>query len=557
MTAEEQAALERFDRHMVEATGYTIDRYNRIRAVGPASLAHIQLYGALIDESGVAPLLEQWASEGRKSNAGRKAHMPFRALLILHLMHTDDGNNRYNNVARTLYARLTPEAFAYLGITTTTGTQLEWYYRYWRSLNRLLALLSPWDAPRNIFLSAAQYRAALETYSQLKRDRMDIVMNRLAHASVRRLPAEIRDTYKGHVALDATHIALAGRPNPTIGNTDAPRTNLDAMSGPYRRGGNHRGRGRKKDKAAWEVETVVTVPNRPNDKDSFPVLATGLTMHQPGFTKAGPLIAMKFHADLFDERGFVMVDRAYNGSKAFRFQMPIREMGFRGVYNYKKKEQGLQGAIDDVILVAGSLYVKWMPRHLITAHADYRKGLISEEQLEHYLSQRTQYRCKEKGRPNSKGEQYFFYPDLSRVMCIDPATDKKVRPKLTKGTFLLAPTTPEAQRIIKHLQSFEFKSDEWRGWMGLRSHVEANNQHMKDDAHANLGSATNRRPRGYAFQALAVASAVVVSNMRRIVTFLKAKLDTIVDKATQRAHRRFRERREAQATAVDAGALRQ
>lgn len=81
--------------------------------------------------------------------------------------------------------------------------------------------------------------------------------------------------------------------------------------------------------------------------------------------------------------------------------------------------------------------------------------------------------------------------------------------------------------------------------MGLRSHVEGNNRHMKDDAHGALGNPELRRPRGYAFQALAVASAVVVSNMRRIVTFLKARLTAVVDHPTQRWHRREQEPREA------------
>lgn len=39
----------------------------------------------------------------------------------------------------------------------------------------------------------------------------------------------------------------------------------DAMSGAYKRGSNHIGPRHKNDKAAGEVETVVTVPNRPND----------------------------------------------------------------------------------------------------------------------------------------------------------------------------------------------------------------------------------------------------------------------------------------------------
>ena len=534
-TDKETAALEQFDRHMVEATGHTLDRYNKVRASGPTALGHIQLYGSLVDESKAAILLEQYAREERKSNAGRKPYMPFRALLILHLMHTDSGANRYNDVARTLYAQLSPDGFDYLGITKRDGTQEEWYLRYWRSMNRLLALVSPWQAPRNTFLSAEAYRRALATYSQERRDRMDVIMNRLAQAAAQRLPKEIRDTYRGNVALDATPIFIQGRFNPIVDNLHSNRRNLDAMSGPYNQHGNHGPSEKGTNHAAWEVETVVTVPNHPDQPGSFPTLVTGLTMHHPGKNRHGPLIAMKFHADLFDERGYVMVDRAYNGLQTHRFQVPIRSMGYRAVYKYKNKKRGKQGALGDVICVGGSIYVKWMPKDLVDAH-----DLYEGEELRRKLKERELYRCKEKGWPDKDGGQQFFWPDLSNVPCFDDATDEylEVSPTFTSKTFTLIPDSKEAVRIFKNLQHFAYESEDWYKWSGLRSHVEGNNRHLKDDARSNLGAPDKRRPHGYAFQALAVASAAVVSNMRRIVTFLQAKLDSVVDKATQRARRR-------------------
>ena len=143
MTPKQLAAAERFDRHMLAATGNTYDEYERVRDSGPMSLAHVQLYGKLVDESGAAEALDAWFSSERKSNAGRKAHLSFRAVLILHLMHAADGNIRYQNIARTLSARMTPETRGYLGITLHDGNRNDWYQRYWRSLNRLLYQLLP------------------------------------------------------------------------------------------------------------------------------------------------------------------------------------------------------------------------------------------------------------------------------------------------------------------------------------------------------------------------------------------------------------------------------
>ncbi|MDR7188111.1 hypothetical protein J2Y46_000927 [Microbacterium sp. BE35] len=541
MTPQQEAAAELFDNRMQEATGYTLEQYERVRAVGPTSLAHVQLYGRLVDESGAVEAIEKWAAEDRKSNAGRKPHIPFRALLILHLMHTDAGSNRYHDVAKTLFARLTPETFTYLGITVTDGTQQEWYIRYWRSLNRLLALTSPWDVPRNTFLSAEAYRRALDTYNQERRDRMDELMNRLLHASVRRLPAAIRETYRGNIALDATLIPITGRPNPRVTNLDRERFNLDAMSGPYTRDGNHQGKGKRKDEAGWEAETVVTVPNAPGQSDSFPVLTTGITLHVPGKIKHAPLIVVKFHAQLFDERGYLMVDRAYNGLKPHRFQNPTRMMGFRNLYNFKyqkKATSGKQGAIEDAILVDGCLYVKWMPEALINASIDFKARRIDEDTYNARLAARTPYRLKEHGRPDHEGRQRFTYPDVSKLMCLDPATGKPVKPRLTSGSITLHPDSRESMTIIKNLQAHEFRSKKWTEWYHLRSHVEGNNRYVKDDAHANLGAADKRRPRGYAFQALAVGAAVAVSNMRRIVTFLTDAAKQVLTTKQLRARRR-------------------
>jgi hypothetical protein len=539
MTPQQAAAVARFDRHMLEATGHTYDDYEQVRDSGPTSLAHVQLYGKLVDESGTAELLEEWAASERKSNAGRKPHLSFRAVLILHLMHAAEGSIRYQRIARTLFARLTPQTREYLDINIATGNRADWYQRYWRSLNRLLALVSPWEVPRNTFLSAAAYQRALTSYSQERRDRMDEVMNRLTHASVRRLPAEVRETYRGNLALDATAIKLVGRPNPTTDNLWSTRQNLDAMSGRYSRHDDHKGKGADDDEAAWEVETTVTVANAPGQPDSFPVLTTGLTMHHPGHTKHGALIAVKFHTRLFDQRGYIMVDRLYNYMKSWRFQNPTRKMRYRHVYDMRSDQLGKKGAVGDVICVEGSLYLRWMPKDLIDARKDYVKKRIDRATYEARMASRTRWRLKDKGVPDSEGRQRFLYPDTRKLMFLDPVTRKPLRdkPKLN-GTFTLHPDGPEALRIIKHLQAFEYKSEEWKKWYGLRSHVEANNQFMKDDAHADLGNRLQRRPRGYAYQALAVAVVATVSNMRRVVTFLKNAMDREVPKKVTRARRR-------------------
>ncbi|WP_448255624.1 hypothetical protein [Microbacterium aurum] len=454
-------------------------------------------------------------------------------------MHLDAGEGKFKAIARTLFAQTTPETRAYLGLPETRSSMRGWYCRYWRALDRMLSLTQPWEVPRNRAATAEEYQRALDSYSQQARDRMDDIMNRFLHATIRRLPAEIRATYKGNVAIDATLLEVVGPANPNRANAHLDRLNLDTMSGRYRREGRHEGQGAKADKAGWEAETVVTLPNAPGRND-FPILTSGLTIHQPGRIKHGPRIAMEHHAKEFgeDQRGYLMADRAYNGSRPDRFQKHVMRMGFRGVYDYKVKKSGLQAAIDDVIVVGGRLYVKWMPTAHVTARTDYKAGLIDRATYEKLLAGRTKYELKDHGRPDHEGRQRFTYPDLSKVMCIDPATRKAVRPIMKKRTFTLAPEDAVSMRIIKHLQRFEHKSPEWRAWYGMRSHVESNNQYVKSEAGTDLGNPKSRRPRTYAYQALTAGLAFAASNMRRIVSFLKAQHDEATDTTPKQRTRR-------------------
>lgn len=541
MTPKQEAALETFDRRMKEAVGRTHEEYELLRASAHNSLERMQFIGELVDESGIVELLERWENQDRKSKAGRKPLFSYRAIVILLWMHKEAGDDRYKRIAQTLYAQMTPATRKYLGIPYLPGDQRDWYGRYWRAMNRVLALTRPWQINRKVHATPEMYKAALATYSQEKRDRMDELMNKLIHAPIHRLPADIRAAYAGNVAIDATLIEVVGEPNPNAENFEAKRLNLDPTSGRYRRGGRHDGRGGKNDRAGYEMETVVTIPNTPDAPDSFPVITTGLAFHQPGRIKHGPRIAMNFHAQEFSERGLILADRAYNGSKPHRFQKPTREMGFRHVFDYKTTQAGVQGVIDDVVFIGGRPYVNYMPPNLKTIREDFKARRIDRATHDARLEALDAYHLKDKGVPDADGRQRFIYPDLTKVACFDPATGKlltgRQKPK-TQATFLLSPDSPSRMRIVKHLSRFPHKSQKWRAWYGMRSHVESNNQYVKADAETDLGNPEKRRPRGYEFQALSAALAFAVSNMRRIVSYIKSQAMKDLDEKTLRRARR-------------------
>ncbi|GAA5037707.1 hypothetical protein ACFQRL_14165 [Microbacterium fluvii] len=550
--AQEAEVLTTFDRHMLEATGYIHEDYERIRESAATSLKRLQLWGSLIDKSGVLDKLDAWARAERKSNAGRKPHMSFRTVLILFMMHIDAGDNRYNSVARTLFAQLTPETRAYLGLPRLRGTKRMWYQRYRRSLNRILVLCEPWTVDRRKKATAAEYQAAVASYSEQKRTCMDELINDIIRATVRRLPADIRATYKGNVALDATLIEVVGRPNPGKKYANRERWNVDAMSGRYSREGTHEGTGHEADKAGWEAETVVTVPNKPGAPDTFPVLTTAMTVHQPGRTRHGGRIAMQYHAKEFtrDERHLLMTDMLYPGLTVENFQLPIAQMGYRTVWDIREpheKDKAIHGTVDDAIAVDGCLYLKWMPELLVNATVDFRRKTtdprkIDEDTYYARLKRRAPYRVMGKGRPEEDGTFRFYYPtiDAKKHAYVDHATGTEVkRPILKQRTLTVSPDIAEHLPIIKQLQMFELRSDDWHKWYGMRNRVEENNYWLKHDGFTDLGNPEKRRARGYAYQALTAGFAAAVSNMRRIVSFIANAAIAALGETTLRNLRRY------------------
>lgn len=85
-----------------------------------------------------------------------------------------------------------------------------------------------------------------------------------------------------------------------------------------------------------------------------------------------------------------MADQEYNNFKPHRFQIEVHRLGFRGVFNHSgKRRPGKDATIGDAVLVDGYLFVKWMPRNLMTSTGDFAKKLIAKEQhIAHIEAQR-------------------------------------------------------------------------------------------------------------------------------------------------------------------------
>lgn len=539
----------------------------KARARGPVATAYLNAAARVVDQSGVVERIAEWDLARKRSNAGRKPDISYRGLLILFLLHIQSGYGvTYPDIADTLDERMTFEHFEMLGIRNREADREDWYHRTWRCADRLIDLIDPYPMPHNKRLKPKRWAKVLaqlespegQRTTAEKMARIDWLCEQLLHASVRLLPSEISSRIKGHIAIDATLVEIAGRANPK--DSAFKRSNADAASGRYRREGSHDGKGAKTDKAGYELETAVLVWNSPGEKGVFPSLITAVSMHKPGELSGHGRKLVASHKRLgLSARFLVLCDRAYNGGDVNTFHIPLRLMGAELVCDYKKTELGEQSAyVDaDLILVDGAWYVKWMPQELrdLTKHHRlameelrnkvHRRTLSKEERAgfkarrkalqAHYESQiesREAYRLKPHGLPDADGYQRFTYPPLG-YMAVDPATRKRIPPRhlpkypnsisipIDVGNSETNRTSEQPPPAIKWIQKFAHGTALHKQWYGMRSMVESNNKVLKGTRYENLGDPGRRSGRGFAFQYLVATLMAVSANIRKIAKFFE------------------------------------
>ncbi|WP_104199436.1 hypothetical protein [Cryobacterium sp. Y29] len=551
------------EERMQTTFGMTRLKHETERARGPVSRAYLNNALRIVDNSAVITKLEDWRHERLKSNAGVKPLIPFRAVLVLFLLHVQLGYGiNYRRIAETLDVHFKAEEFALLGILNQAGDHRDWYQRLWRSANRMMALIDPHPGPRNLRLKPEAYAILLAEQatpkamkkSERNSERLDWLCEQLLHTSVRMLPADIWAKYHGNIAADATLIPGTGRPNPT--DPTMRRGNADPQSGRYRREGSHGGLGAKTDKAGYELEMSVMVWNKPGQNTLFPSLITAVGFHRPGEIIGHGAKLVDSHQRLGFTSGLVIVDRAYNNEKPRNFQIPVRLRGCELVIDYKETDLGLQNQWKDLILVDGNWYVSGMPQDLIDASKNYNiweadpldpdkpKRKLDEETYKTYLQRRDAYRMKPKGCSDKDGFQRFMYP-TKRIMTVDRATG---RPAVKRST-LLSVTIPldagapaeknrDPRLAVKHLQKFAYKSPEHRQYFGMRSLVESANATLKTKNFEDLANVSKRSGRGFAFNYLAATLAAVSSNLRKIYDFFVKAAELELGEKLPRERRR-------------------
>jgi hypothetical protein len=82
--------------------------------------------------------------------------------VVLYLLNTQMGTGvSYTELARTLAYRFSPENFAALGISATSGDAHHWYKRVSDTTYRLIALMNPRPTPLRRILDAQQFESLL------------------------------------------------------------------------------------------------------------------------------------------------------------------------------------------------------------------------------------------------------------------------------------------------------------------------------------------------------------------------------------------------------------
>jgi len=101
---------------------------------------------------------------------------------------------------------------------------------------------------------------------------------------------------------------------------------------------------------------------------------------------------------------------------------------------------------------------------------------------------------------------------------VSPVEAKVGKTRARKPLAELSKNTLRTVPPIKWSQRCAYKTDEWRHHYGMRSLVEYSNSLLKSAMQGGVDKKEKRSGRGYAAVYLALAFAVVASNLRRILT---------------------------------------
>lgn len=554
----------------------TNDRHERLAAMRIRRKAvengDVRLAIEEVDSSGLVPLLEEFVHLAR----GRHRTLHLRALLVgLQLCcQTTGGKVILERVTDLLYFRLSPVMRAQLAIPDYDDNDrgFEAAYAVVRRLfHAIEAAVNPSPLPPNKHLTrqqAQELAAAADPADLAAREhRLALFTEFVLDASVGALRDLLTGAASG-IAVDATPVRTYARGR----RTDGPELSTDPDAGWYAREGNHgdpddpyaaddmeppkkRRRQapttrqatkpslRKRYLFGYEAHLAVIrdtqhvnplLDDGTPDPAVLPALVLGLRLDKPG-REPGPngLKTVRRLRERGYTPGYLAGDRAYNNSEPHEWQLPVRALGYKPVYDYRVDQLGNQGGAQGSVLVEGTWSCPSMPEPLIEATSDLHAGRIDRETWAARIAARKPYRLMPKEREDAEGHQRMMCPaEAGKVQCpLKPHT-------IGRGVHLPlvdpqpSPTGPLKvcrQRAItlapeegaKHWQALDYGDEQWQKiYFRLRNSIEGFNGFAKSPLAEAIESSRSRPIRGLAAQTILLVFQLAHANRRKITTWL-------------------------------------
>jgi ribosomal protein L32E len=512
---------------------------------------------SVIDSTGVPQRIEDLL----RSTTGRPRTLKVRALLVaLLLLAIDDRPLHLKAATRLLYCRLSSSWREQLGVKGSAETKKSFLARY-RQVRYLfhlaVSVIDPSVEVKNRVISKAQLDSMRKKLSAaeiaIRTKRLEAVMADLVEASVKVCDSSELEAFCGSVGLDATVMPLFSRGPSSRSGTSAS----DPDGGWYVREGDHRETtgpsGKKLRKLYWALEaTIVTMGRRPMTVPAHPNLVLAVGLGRPGEDPGGSAVRLLASVR---ERGYpaghLGADRGYTQVLAERFHLPVRALSYSLVMDYRTDQLGYQANSQGAVLVDGTFYCPAMPQTLVSASADARNGVISEQTRKARISARVPWRLVRKQGPDKDGYERFGCPaqgprphlccplrpastqnGIGQIPVLSPPSGP---PKIcTQSAVTIAPDVG-----ARHRQDLSFGSAEWQQTYAVyRNTIEGLNGYLKDPAHECLQASGRRRVRGIAAQSLFTALLVMAVNFRKIQAHRQLTQDGSGHKVLERAKRR-------------------
>ncbi|MEV7346930.1 hypothetical protein [Streptomyces sp. NPDC093544] len=528
-----------------------------------------------VDNSQLVPLLEEFVHLSR----GRRRTLRLRSLLIgLHLCTQDTvGKIVLERVTDILYFRISPQLRARLGIPEYEDHDrgFEAAYAVVRRLfHSMKDAMNPSPLPPNGHLSrekANALTAAADVDDLAERERrLALFTEFVLDASVRPLHGLLEELAEVSLGIDATPVRTFSRGRATRG----PELATDPDAGWYVRDGDHRDPDApvsdfmrsppppaKKGKAQTserkkktslkkeylygydahlivardtEHDAVLLDDGTPNP-DVLPALVLGVALDKPGQRPAyNGLKVLNRLQERGYKPGYLAGDRAYNNSEPTEWQIPVRAMGYKPVYDYREDQLGKQAGTEGAILVEGRWYCPSMPEPLITATIDLYAERIDRETWVRLIAARRGYRLMPKQNADAGGYQRMMCPaEAGKAQCsikpdtlgrgihlplVDPEPSPAGPVKVCRQNAITV--SPEAG--AKQWQALEYGGPDWQKvYFRLRNSVEGYNGYAKNPLAEGIEAAGSRRIRGIAAQTVLLVFQLAHANRRKIKKWLE------------------------------------